>query len=108
MRNIGTSINPSTGTRSQGITRFLLLLLPLLAAAACEFDGAVNVSAEKLHGMLASDKTVVVVDTRSEREYRDGHIPGATLIPEEKVRIADRFLPPEKDTTIVFYCRGSG
>jgi rhodanese-related sulfurtransferase len=49
-----------------------------------------------------------VVDTRTEGEYRDGHIPGAILVPELKAPIADRFLPPEKDLTIVFYCRGAG
>jgi len=49
-----------------------------------------------------------VVDTRTEGEYMRGHIPGAILISQEKVNIVDRFLPPDKETAIVFYCRGSG
>jgi len=101
-------VSRSARTLPRASLRFSLLLLPLLIAVACEFEGAGNLSAEKLHAMLASGKPILVVDTRTDDEYRDGHIPGAILIPEHKARIADRFLPPEKDLTIVFYCRGAG
>lgn len=108
MRSGIIQYKPAINIGLPGVFRLLLSLLPFLIAAACDFDAPGNLSAEKLHAMLASGKPVLVVDNRSTEEYRDGHIPGALLISQEKAPIADRFLPREKDLTIVFYCRGSG
>jgi phage shock protein E len=86
-----------------------LLCIITFAASACGSD-VPNLKAEELKELLASDKRVLVVDTRSEAEYVRGHIPGAILVSEEKVQVVDRFFPAgtEKETTIVFYCRGGG
>ena len=108
MRTIRAASRQANSFRCIPATNLILVIFLLFIAAACDFDGALNVSAEKLRTMIASGKPVLVVDTRTEGEYRDGHIPGSILIPELKAPIADRFLPPDKDLTIVFYCRGAG
>ena len=108
MRSGRIPYNPVVNIRFRKAAHFFLLLLPLLVTASCNFDSPGNLSAEQLHTMLASGKPVLVVDTRSVEEYREGHIPGAILISQEKAGIADRYLPAQKDLAIVFYCRGGG
>lgn len=47
----------------------------------------------------------VLVDVRTPEEYRQAHIPGALLIPNDEIsRTAGRLLP-DKDAAILMYCR---
>ena len=73
-------------------------------ASAASFK---NITADELRDML-DKKTVVLVDARSGLEYSQGHIPKAVNIPPEKVGLISEFLPKNKKTMIVFYCRGVG
>jgi 3-mercaptopyruvate sulfurtransferase SseA len=45
---------------------------------------------------LLSGKGIIVVDTRTEESFRDGHIPGAHLLPFE----GRTSLPPGSDTLV--------
>jgi phage shock protein E len=108
LRGINIPDNDPRNTPFRAGAGLFLFLLLILSVAACDLDGEGNLRAEKLHEMIASGKPILVVDTRTEAEYKDGHIPGAVLISQDKAGIADRFLPARKDLTIVFYCRGSG
>lgn len=45
---------------------------------------------------LLSGKGIIVVDTRTEESFRDGHIPGALLLPFE----GRTSLPPGSDTLV--------
>jgi rhodanese-related sulfurtransferase len=49
---------------------------------------------------------MVVVDTRGQQEFREGHIPKSINIPPEKVNFIEAFLPKDKKALIVFYCNG--
>jgi rhodanese-related sulfurtransferase len=51
-----------------------------------------------------SNRNVVVLDVRSEEEYRAGHIPGALSVPVDTLEAALHTLP--RDREIVAYCRG--
>jgi len=73
-------------------------------ASAASFK---NITADELKDTL-DKKTVVLVDARSGLEYSQGHIPKAVNIPPEKVGLISEFLPKNKKTLIVFYCRGVG
>lgn len=61
-----------------------------------------SLSPDALRELLAR-KDVVLVDLRSEPEYRSGHIPGAINIPQEHIAST----PPEvsRETVVVLYCR---
>jgi len=56
-------------------------------------------------------KSILLVDTRQEWEYRTGHIQGALNFPIEptwwsrrsKASALERFLGPDKDRMVVFY-----
>ncbi|MDH3867004.1 MAG: rhodanese-like domain-containing protein [Desulfobulbaceae bacterium] len=46
------------------------------------------------------------MDTRPEKEYRQGHIPNAINIPSSQFKSIRNLLPQDKVMPIIFYCRG--
>jgi rhodanese-related sulfurtransferase len=77
--------------------------------ASCELtDDFKVINAEELKKMMDEKVPFLLVDNRTEYEYRDVHIPGAINISQEKFRFLDKLLPEDKAFPIVFYCRGSG
>ncbi len=54
---------------------------------------------------MMENKDVIVVDVRTEEEFRQGHIEGAILIPDYELdKLAAEKLP-DKEATILLYCR---
>jgi SulP family sulfate permease len=53
----------------------------------------------------SGDKAVKVVDVREPREYRQGHIPGAELVPLPQILSGDFELKPHGEKRVVFVCR---
>ena len=85
----------------------------LIVSLVCMFSPAAaqnfrNITADALKGMLDKKTTLVLVDARTEQEFRQGHIPGAINVVPEKVGVINTLLPGNKKTLIVFYCRGVG
>ena len=58
---------------------------------------------------MMDTQEVLVLDVREQSEYDGGHIPGAVLLPvgtiDEDTAAA---VIPEKDTTVLVYCRSGG
>jgi rhodanese-related sulfurtransferase len=52
---------------------------------------------------LDQKKGIVLLDVRSDREYEQGHIPGAVHVPLSD--IGDRVKKLKKDKEVVVYCR---
>jgi rhodanese-related sulfurtransferase len=67
-----------------------------------------NVSVDQLKKIIDEKEVLVLVDTRTEYEYRKGRIPGAVSIPPEKFDVLATLLPEDKNVHIIFYCRGTG
>jgi rhodanese-related sulfurtransferase len=67
-----------------------------------------DLSAEELKKMIDENADLIVIDTRTQFEYARSHIPRSLFVPEEKFYALKLILPPKKDTTLVFYCRGYG
>jgi predicted sulfurtransferase len=93
--------------------RFLLLLLASLQLFSCATvppprQGVGNLSAEQLKALLDRKASVVLVDTRTEYEFKQGRIPGSINIPPHKFRVLAEILPADKKAHLVFYCRGAG
>ena len=86
------------------MTLFQLVLL-LSFASAIDLR---TIDAEELKKIMDAKKQVTVVDARTEKEFRDGHVPSAINIPPENVRGIPTLLPKDKNTLLVFYCRGTG
>ncbi len=54
---------------------------------------------------MMGNEDVIVVDVRTEEEFRQGHIEGAILIPDYDLdKLAAEKLP-DKEATILLYCR---
>jgi phage shock protein E len=58
--------------------------------------------------VLAGENAVakpLVIDVRTEQEWKEGHLEGALLIPYEKIGEAIGKVAPDKKAKIVVYCR---
>ena len=90
------------------IIKLFLSIIVLIITVSCGPSQANDVNAEELKKMMSENTRLLVVDTRTEYEYKLGHIPKAINISQEKFYMLETLLPKEKDTPIVFYCRGVG
>lgn len=55
--------------------------------------------------MEDEEKNVIIVDVRTEEEYKESHIPGAILIPNESIGSEELEELPDKDAVLLIYCR---
>lgn len=85
---------------------FLLALLLLTGCGGNAADGSYQqITQEKAKEMMDTQE-VIILDVREQDEYDNGHIPGAVLLPVGTIdenTAAD--VIPEKDSTVLVYCR---
>ena len=90
---------------------FLILAMSLLTGCSrSEAQESVyrKISAQDAYKMMSELEDYVLLDVRTEAEYKEGHIPGALLIPfNEILSLAEKKLP-DKNKTIFVYCRSGG
>jgi rhodanese-related sulfurtransferase len=67
-----------------------------------------DVKAEELKQMLDQKQAFVLVDNRTEYEFKEGHIPGSINIPAHRFDVIGTLLPSDKKARLIFYCRGTG
>jgi len=89
------------------IMPLLFSLVLLLAPSFSYADYYRYLSAEELKKMADTGK-VVIVDARTEKEFREGHIPKAINVPPDKTNNIGQLLPKNRKAAVVFYCRGAG
>lgn len=92
-----------------------VLLFVLLLASACGTDGksdtesgkaaVISINAEEAKAKLDSDDSIILLDVRTPEEYREGHIPGAKLLPVNDIEAKAETEIPEKSATYIVYCR---
>ena len=90
---------------------FPLLISLLLLLTGCggnAADGSYQqITQEEAKEMMDSQE-VIILDVREQDEYDSGHIPGAMLLPAgtiDEATAADAI--PEKDSTVLVYCRSA-
>ena len=64
-----------------------------------------QISQEEAKLMMEKDDGHVIVDVRRADEYKEGHIPGAILIPNESISSVQPEELPDLDQIILVYCR---
>ena len=90
--------------------RILPLLLSLfLLLTGCGRNSADSsyqtITQEEAKEMMDSQK-VIILDVREQDEYDSGHIPGAVLLPVGTIdETTAAEVIPEKDSTLLVYCR---
>jgi hydroxyacylglutathione hydrolase len=60
--------------------------------------------ASELRQRIESNSAPVIVDQRSEIEFRKGHIPGAINAPVRKILLSRAQLPQDKNCEMVIAC----
>ncbi len=68
-----------------------------------EQDALETLTREQLWQRM-QDQSVTVIDVRPQEEYRQGHLPGALVIPLSELKNKIKELPPDRQ--VVAYCRG--
>ena len=74
-------------------------------------DGFKSITMEEAGKFMREEKDFILLDVRTKAEYDGGHIPGAVLLPNEEIQAggnpgaAVTSLLPDKDRTILVYCR---
>ncbi len=84
----------------------VLFGISLLTFTACgKTISYTNISPKDALDVIKGDSKAVLIDVRTPEEFLVIRIPGSVLIPdyEIKEKIAD--VVPDKDTTVIVYCR---
>ena len=89
---------------------FLLLAVMLLTACGQDKEndqGAVyvNITAEEAKQIMDNEEGYIILDVRTQEEYDEGHIPGATQISHEEIAEKAEDVLTDKDQLILVYCR---
>jgi rhodanese-related sulfurtransferase len=73
--------------------------------ASCKNDGYHKIGSEEARRMMKETEDFILIDVRTESEYREIRIPASRLIPDYE--ISDRALQelPDKNAVILVYCR---
>ena len=64
-----------------------------------------KISAEEAYKMMGELKDFILLDVRTEAEYKEIHIPGALLIPDYEIKARAEKELPDKNKIIFVYCR---
>ncbi len=64
-----------------------------------------QINAEKAKEIMDSGTEYIIIDSRTEEEFAQGHIEGAILIPEYEIADRAESELPKKDALILVYCR---
>lgn len=88
------------------------IVLALMFLTACGQDketkqeaAYMNITAEQAKEIMDTQQGYIILDTRTQEEYEEGHIPGAILIPHDQIKESAEVLLPDKDQLILVYCR---
>ena len=81
------------------------LLLTGCGASAQDDLGCRQITMEEAAKRMEQEPAAIILDVRRPDEYQAGHIPGAINIPNETIGREELPQLPDKDQTILVYCR---
>lgn len=84
------------------ILRGLFVVLMLFFFAGCSIDEPKS----EVPAWELINNNALLVDVRTEKEFHNGHLPGAKLIPISQVEQRLSEFGDDKDRQIVLYCKG--
>ena len=68
-------------------------------------QGFTQIDAEQAKKALDENKEAILLDVRTQEEYDESHIPGALLLPLDRIESGAAQALPDKDAPIYVYCR---
>ena len=88
------------------IIPFLLALFLLTGCGGTVADGSYQQITQEESKEMMDTQEVIILDVREQDEYDSGHIPGAVLLPVGSIdEDTAAEVIPEKDSTVLVYCR---
>lgn len=90
------------------LTSLLLIMIMTLTACTPAQTNTIayqTISAAEAKKMMDEEKEVIILDVRTLEEYNAGHIEGAVLLPVTDIEKEAANVLPDKDATILVYCR---
>ena len=92
--------------------KLLSMLLVILVLTACgqnkdNTQEAVymNITAQQAKEIMDTQDGYIILDTRTQEEYDEKHIPGAILIPHDRIKQEAESVLKDKNQLILVYCR---
>ena len=89
-----------------------MLILSVMLLTACGQDKEnrqeavyVNITAAQAKEIMDTQEGYVILDTRTQEEYDESHIPGAIVISHEEILEKAEDVLTDKDQLILVYCR---
>ena len=64
-----------------------------------------QISAEEAKKIMDTESDYIIIDTRTQEEFDEGHIQGAVLIPEYEIKERAEEVLKDKQQLILVYCR---
>ena len=64
-----------------------------------------NITAEEAKQIMDSEEGYIILDTRTQAEYDEGHIPGAIVISHDEITEKAEEVLTDKNQLILVYCR---
>ena len=89
------------------IAKYLLGTLVAVLCTACMANpsGAERITAQEAKARMEKNPHAIVLDVRTEAEYKSGHIKGAVLLPLDRLEAEAESVLPDKNAEILIYCR---
>lgn len=85
---------------------FLLAFFLLTGCGGNAADGSYQQITQEEAKEMMDTQEVIILDVREQDEYDSGHIPGAVLLPVGTIdEDTAAEVIPEKDSTVLVYCR---
>ena len=96
--------------------KLVFVLMAIVCLTACgqvneqgeetvQKEGYVNITAAEAKEIMDSREDYIILDTRAQEEYDEGHIPGAIVIPHDEILEKAEDVLTDKNQLILVYCR---
>ncbi|MEE0418725.1 MAG: rhodanese-like domain-containing protein [Lachnospiraceae bacterium] len=105
----------------KGILLLLVVTISIHGLTGCASDASKNdtgtqatsdsvieyqkITAEEAVSMMKEEPSHILLDVRTEEEFKEQHIDGAVLIPDSELNDRAETELPDKDALILVYCR---
>lgn len=92
--------------------KLIILMLVMILLTGCGQDkennqeaAYVNITAQQAKEIMDTREDYIILDTRTQEEYDESHIPGAILIPYDEISEKAEGVLTDKNQLILVYCR---
>lgn len=92
--------------------KIIFIMLAVLLLTACGQNTKtqqeaiyMNITAQEAKELMDTQQGYIILDTRTQEEYDQGHIPGAIVISHDEILEKAEDMLPDKAQLILVYCR---